>query len=135
MRRGIGEGLVAVNTYQVDVERDGKYWLVRVPEVRRSTQARRLSEIDEMARDLIAIMTNADPKSFALQVSIKLPSSVARHLEKSKKLRERAAQAQAEAAAEVRVAARELHDTGLPVREIGEVLGVSHQRAHQLISA
>jgi hypothetical protein len=41
---------------------------------------------------------------------------------------------QAEAAAEARLAAKELHDQGVPVRDIGRALGVSYQRAHQLAS-
>jgi hypothetical protein len=46
----------------------------------------------------------------------------------------RTAKAQAEAAAQVRAATRELHDNGLPVRDVGRILGVPYQRAHQLVS-
>jgi transposase-like protein len=33
-----------------------------------------------------------------------------------------------------REAARILHEEGMPLRDVGRVLGVSHQRAHQLVS-
>lgn len=124
-----------MKTYRVDVERGQKYWLVRVPEVDRSTQARHLREVEAMARDLVAIMTDADPESFALDVHIELPGEVSAHLERSARLRDEAAKAQSEAAAESRAAARELAADGLPVRDIGIALGVSFQRAQQLVKA
>jgi hypothetical protein len=37
--------------------RDGRFWLIHVPEIDRHTQARHLREIDTMARDLVAVMT------------------------------------------------------------------------------
>lgn len=48
--------------------RDGQFWLIRVPEVDRATQARHLREVEAMARDLIAIMEDVAPDSFALDV-------------------------------------------------------------------
>jgi hypothetical protein len=43
--------------------------------------------------------------------------------------------AQAAAARERRIAARELKAKGLTVRDIGAALGISYQRAQQLVSA
>ena len=43
-------------------------------------------------------------------------------------------QARAEAVRSYRSAAQELRDEGLTVREIGTLLGVSYQRAHQLLA-
>lgn len=43
------------------------------------------------------------------------------------------AQTATEAAAQVRAAARELHDNGLALRD-GRILGVSYERAHQVVS-
>jgi hypothetical protein len=42
---------------------------------------------------------------------------------------------EAKAAAGASALAHEMADEGVPVRDIGEVLGVSYQRAHQLASA
>jgi hypothetical protein len=49
-------------------------------------------------------------------------------------MRAEAARLNAEAADEYRAAARQLKDQGLSVREIGRLLDVSFQRAHQLVS-
>lgn len=60
--------------YEVVVERDGKYWLVTIPAVRRVTQARSLHEVDAMARDLIAIMDEVAPDSFDISLTVRAAS-------------------------------------------------------------
>jgi DNA-directed RNA polymerase specialized sigma24 family protein len=115
------------------VARDGRFWHIRVPQIERSTQARHLREVELMARDLIAIMEDVQPDSFGLEVQIELPQDVRQELARSAELREQAAHAQAEAARLSRDAALRLYDQGLPLRDIGKVLGVSFQRAKQLV--
>ena len=119
--------------YRATVARDGRFWLVRVEGVG-STQARHLRELDTMAKDLIALMTNDNPEEVVVDYDIRLPAEVADHLRRSEELRAASAEAQAAAAAEVRSAARQLHEQGVALRDVGKVLGVSHQRAHQLVS-
>ena len=123
-----------MKSYRVDVERDGRYWHIRVPTVGRSTQARHVREIEPMARDLIAIMEDLPADSFRLEVRIKLPDAVRAELDRAAVLREQAASSQREAAALTRRAARRMHDDGLTIRDIGKLLDVSHQRAHQLVT-
>lgn len=122
-----------LKTYHAQVDRDGNVWRVRVPEVQRSTQARNLREVEPMARDLIAIMDEVSADSFSLEVTIVLPAEVQEELERSAALREEAARSQAAAAAAARRAARGLRDQGLPLHDVGQALGVSFQRAKQLI--
>ncbi|MGY2019377.1 hypothetical protein [Nocardia gipuzkoensis] len=118
--------------YHANVERGEKYWLVHVPEIDQWTQARNLREVDVMARDLIALMEEVDPKSFEIEVSIKIPDEARKHWDLSRKLHELEAALKSAAAAEAQIAARLLAEDGLTLREIGKVLGVSHQRAGQL---
>ncbi len=120
--------------YQVTAERVGKFWHVEVPELGRVTQARNLREIPEMAKDVISIMTGQDSENFELDVVTTLPSRIAQHLAHAEQLRAQSSYAQSEAAREVRIAARELHSDGMPLRDVGKLLGVSYQRAHQLVS-
>jgi hypothetical protein len=122
-----------LTTYHAEVDRDGSVWRIRVPEVRRTTQARTLREVEPMARDLIAIMEDVPADSFDLHVRITLPEEIQAELERSAALREEAARNQAEAAQLSRLAARHLRDQGLPLRDVGQALGVSFQRAKQLI--
>jgi hypothetical protein len=122
-----------LKTYHAEVDRDGRVWRVRVPEVERTTQARTLSEVEPMARDLIAIMNDIPADSFSLDVTITLPADIQEELERSAALRQDAARSQAQAAAAARRAARRLRDQGLPLKDVGHALGVSFQRAKQLI--
>ncbi len=134
MRSRAGEGLVAkLKTYHAEVDRDGKVWRVRVPEVARTTQARTLREAESMARDLVAIMDDIPADSFDLDMTIILPAEVREELDRSAELREQAARSQAQAAQLARRAARRLRDQGLPLQDVGKALGVSFQRAKQLI--
>ena len=125
--------MAEVRTYHAEVDRDGKVWRIRVPEVARTTQARTLREIEPMARDLIAIMDNIPADSFGLDVTLTLPADVQAELDRSAELRDQAARSQAQAAQLARRAARRLRDQGLPLQDVGKVLGVSFQRAKQLI--
>jgi hypothetical protein len=130
-----GKGLVEeMTTYTARVERGEQFWLVTVPEIQRTTQARTLREVEPMARDLIAVMEQIDPQSFELKADIVFPSAAYEHWSRAAKLREESARVQAEAAEEARTAAQALAELGLTVRDVGAVLGVSHQRAAQLIS-
>jgi hypothetical protein len=122
-----------VKTYRADVERDGRFWHIRVPEVGRSTQARHVRDIEPMARDLIAVMEDVPADSFLVDVDIALPDEVRKDLDLSADLRQQAATSQHAAAELTRHAARRLHDDGLTLRDIGKLLDVSHQRAHQLV--
>ena len=119
----------AVKTYQVIVRPGEKYWILEIPGIG-FTQARTTAEIESMARDLITVMTqDAD---FALTVETKLPQSVQEHLDEARRLRKEEAECRSNAARETRAAAQELHGMGLALQQIGDILGVSRQRAHQL---
>src|SRR5579875_4060061 len=102
-----------MSTYRVDVERDGRYWFVQVDGIG-VTQGRSLEEVPEMARDLISL-TNGD-NSAELDLRVHLPGGVEQHLIASRELRQVATDAQTKAAAEIRVAARILHEQGVPLR-------------------
>ncbi|MGH3935005.1 MAG: hypothetical protein ACRDS1_08525 [Pseudonocardiaceae bacterium] len=104
-------------------------------ELDRWTQARTLREVEPMTRDLVATMAGAAPDSFDLTTDITLPDEVTTHLKHAEQLREQSRQAQASAAAEVRQAARLLAEQGMSLRDVGAALGVSYQRAHQLVSS
>lgn len=124
--------VATLTTYEAVVTRGDRYWLVEVPAIGRTTQARHLRELDAMTTDLIEVMTGEAPSE--VRYHIELPASVQGHLERAQGLRVESARTQSEAAAEVRAAARELHESGIPLRDIGRVLDVSYQRAHQLVS-
>lgn len=125
--------VMPATTYRATVDRDGNYWLIRVEGVG-VTQARHLREVDVLPPDLVTVMTGQERDSFTVEVTTRLPEEVQGHLTRADELRQTSARTQAEAAAEMRLAARELVAAGLPLRDVGRLLGISHQRAHQLAS-
>lgn len=125
--------------YTAIAQRDGKYWFIRIPELGTNpdglpTQARTLAEVEPMARDLIALYLEIPEDSFEIAVQIELPEPVREHLESARRLADEAADALTNSARERRKAALELKAIGMTVRDIGAALGVSHQRAQQLLT-
>lgn len=124
-----------MKTYQVDVRRDGKFWLIQIPEIDRSTQALRYKDVPIMAAELIEIMTGATGNEYDTRLNVQLPDAVNDHLARAEVLRDEAAKNNAAAAAEARAAVRELLAQGVSQREAGELLGLSFQRVNQLAKA
>ncbi len=118
--------------YHATAHRDGQFWVIDVPDVG-VTQARTTAEAELMARDLISVMLEVPADTYAVTMHFIAPASVDAHLRRAEELRLTAAAAQSEAAAEVRRAAAELRAAGLGLRDIGKVMGVSYQRAGQLV--
>lgn len=115
-------------------QRSGSWWAVEVPEVPGLfTQAKRLDQVSAMVKDAASSLTGKTEDSFQVIVSVHLGGKLEEAVDAALDAANRLAEFQAKAATTSRVAARCLADDGLTVREIGEVLGVSHQRAHQLI--
>ena len=50
---------MANTTWDIKVEPDGEFWLITVAGLEGGTQARSLDEVDEMAIDFVAGMTDA----------------------------------------------------------------------------
>jgi predicted RNase H-like HicB family nuclease len=120
--------------YRVTAERDGRWWLVRVPEVPAAfTQARRLDQAEAMAREVVSLLLDVPEDSFDLRVEPVVPPEIAQDLDEARRLRREAKQVAEQASDRVRHAARILAGQGLTVRDIGSILGVSYQRAQQLL--
>lgn len=123
-----------MSAFEVSVERDGRRWLVHVPELRRTTTARNLGEVDSVARDLVSSARDLDGDDVELELHIDLPADARRHLAAARQLREQSARANSAAAAEARAAARALSAAGMSLRDVGQAMGVSYQRASQLLA-
>ena len=121
--------------YAVTARLDGRLWFIEIPAIDGATQARNVGEIESMAIDYIAAVTDIAEADVAVEIELVLPASVQGHVAKAAQLRVAESEARSRAAEESRLAARELRAAGLTFREVGTVLGISHQRAQQLASA
>ncbi len=122
-----------MKTWHAKAWRDGKFWIIEVEGLPSATQARSVREIDEMVYDFVSILTGEPTNAFHVETSIELPSEVELCLKRATDLRSQADAARRAAAEESRKAARALKASGLTVRDVGAALGISFQRAHQLI--
>ncbi|HET9875933.1 MAG TPA: hypothetical protein VFQ37_09210, partial [Mycobacterium sp.] len=58
-----------MHEYKVEVTRDGRWWMIHVPEIDQLTQARRISEIVPMAESLIAVSTDRPITEIKVEVT------------------------------------------------------------------
>jgi hypothetical protein len=118
------------------VKRVGKAWAIDVRDVRGTaihTQAHALGDVSEMVADAVSLIAAIPASTVQVTMDVTLSPKVRPHIANVVRLRARADEAQSKAGQEPRAAAKELKESGLPLRDIGEVLGVSYQGAHQLV--
>jgi hypothetical protein len=123
-----------MDRYRVEVTREGRWWLISVPEIDELTQARRLAEVEKMARDLIAITLDIRLSEVAVDITFGDIDgiSVSSRIQTIKSEKEHAAQLEQDAAAQTQTLVKELVAHNVPLRDIGAMLGLSFQRVHQL---
>lgn len=126
-----------MKTYAVNVTRDGKWWMVAIPEINGLTQARRLSEAETMAREYIALSTDVPIADVAVRIAIQAVGDVdvAASVAEIGRRRDEVAALEAETRKQAELLAKRLAAAHVPVRDIGTLMGVSFQRAHQLVTA
>jgi predicted RNase H-like HicB family nuclease len=118
-----------MKTYIASCQRSASWWSISVPEIKGlHSQARRLDQVEDMARDGIALMLDVPAESFAVEVRPELPPAAARAVE----ARRAAKDAAKEAEEGTTQAVRELLGDGFTVRDIGAMLGLSPQRISQI---
>ena len=114
--------------------RSGGWWAIEVPQVPGAfTQARRLDQVPALVRDAVALLCDVDPDSVEVEVAPVLDDATVADLAEARAKREEAAALERQASDSIAAVARRLADSGLTLRDIGVVLGVSHQRVGQLL--
>ena len=122
--------------YQVEAVRSGDWWAITVPDLRGVfSQAKRLNQVEATAREAIAMMLDIDESEVGpVDVQVQPPDEVVGLLDELHHSVSVAEEASAAAATARREAAKLLRDAGFPMRDIGHLLGVSHQRISQILS-
>ena len=122
--------------YEVELERDESgAWLAKVPSVPGChTYGRSLRQAKGRIREALSLWVD-DADEAGLSFRYGLPSNARSELQRVRLMRQRAAAAQNEARlATSRAAHRLANQMGLSVRDVAELLGLSHQRIHQLLA-
>lgn len=126
-----------MKTYDIKIYRDGRWWMVEIPELDGLTQARRVTDADQEAIDYIAVTTDVAQSQVAVNVVSLVVDGVDLLAQERaiEELRTQSRQLEEELSAKMREVAKNMAKHQVPMRDIGEVLHVSYQRAHQLANA
>jgi predicted RNase H-like HicB family nuclease len=122
---------------RVEVVRSGGWWAITVPALDGVfSQAKRLDQVEARAREAISLMLDVDEDDVGdLDVVVTPPARVADLLGALEASVVAADEATRAAVAARREIAEQLRAEGLPLRDIGELIGVSHQRVSQLLAS
>ena len=125
-----------MSTYEAHVTRHDNWWTISVPAIDGSTQARTISEVTTTAQEHVAVTLDVPPGTVEVQLESLVVDGVGilGRARQVRAAREQAEQLEAQAVGHECALAHDLAGHGVPVRDIGEVLGVSDQRAHQLVT-
>ena len=122
--------------YTAVAERDGAWWAITVPEVDGVfSQARRLDRVESMARDAISLMLEIPLESFDVDVVENHDPPTQEVIDDIIAARETVAAMKRETGTRTRDAVLALHESGYPQRDIGRMVGISHQRVAQLLAS
>lgn len=91
-----------------------------------------------MARNYIALSLDISDEDFEVDLTVEAVGTVTDipgRLEKIQEERNKALAMEKHASSQVAQLAKELADSDVPLRDVGAILNVSHQRAHQLVSS
>ena len=122
--------------WSVEVTRSGGWWAIRVPDLPGVfSQCRRLDQVDDHVREAISLLLDADASEIGtIDITVVAPLEIA-ELVQTVEQAEHAARDAVEAAARARKeAAQSLLHQGYPMRDIGRLIGISHQRVSQILS-
>lgn len=122
--------------YQATASREGKWWMIRIPAIDGLTQAKKLEDAELMAREYIAASEDIelDDVEVALTVdTVGGVTGISDRVERLNTYRNQLTHLESAVVTESVSLAKDLHACGLPMREIGQVLHLSHQRVEQLI--
>ena len=120
--------------YRARPVRDGKFWFLRVEDMPGAyTQVRRLDQAEAMVRDVISLVLEVDGNSFDVEIlEPDFRGGLQDEILQVKALRALADVFGSAASSKSRNVARRLAADDLTIRDIGRILGVSHQRVAQL---
>lgn len=119
--------------HHITAERSGRWWVLQSAEAPGAiSQVARLDQAEQI-KEAIAFVTGEPEESIEIEVRPRLSAEARSALLQAERLRESAAEAALRESSSRRFIAKYLTTReGLALRDAGQVLGVSHQRAHQL---
>jgi predicted RNase H-like HicB family nuclease len=128
------EDIVATYTARLEKEDDGRWSVELDEEPRVHTWGKTIDQALTRMREAAAMWFEADETSIELVARPVLPKITTRTVEQARKAREQARNADRLAIEQTRKAAAALTSRGISMRDAAAILGISHQRVHQLLA-
>ena len=130
-----GDAMAQRKRYTAQFHREDGWWIVRILEAKGvHSNGRTLEEAKRRVREALSLDIGDDAFSVEITDKIKLPTKASRQLAKCRTARKRAQAELGKATAATREAARALKESGLSVRDSGNLLGLTGARVSQLLS-
>lgn len=126
--------VTATYTAQLHQEADGRWTVELAEEPRVHTWGNTVNQALTRMREAAAMWFDTDEASIELTPAPVLPKTILRTIEQAGEARDQARTADRVAIEKTRKAAVELARRGLSVRDAAAILGISHQRVHQLLA-
>jgi predicted RNase H-like HicB family nuclease len=127
------EGTVKTYTARLEQEHDGRWSVELDEEPRVHTWGKTIGQALTRVREAAALWYQTDEASIELVPRPVLPKATGRTVEQARKAREQARDADRLAIERTRKAAVALTSRGISMRDAAAILGISHQRVHQLL--
>jgi len=127
--------MVEMTSYTATARRGTRRWVVQCDQVPGAiTEVTRLDQAAEYLREAISFVAQVNEADVHVTINPVVDAAIAAELREVENLRTRARTADQEAAALHRSVAAHLQGEGLTLRDIGTILGLSYQRAQQLLT-
>jgi predicted RNase H-like HicB family nuclease len=128
------EETVNIYTARLEKEVDGRWSVELEEEPRVHTWGKTIDQALTRTREAAALWFQTDEASIELVPRPVLPKATVRTVEQARKAREQARNADRLAIEQTRKAAVALTGRGISMRDVAAILGISHQRVHQLLA-
>ena len=126
---------MATYTARLEREADGRWTVELAEEPRVHTWGKTVDQALARIREAAAMWFETDEESIDLVPSPVLPKAILRTVEQAGRARAQARNADRLAIDKTRQATVELARRGISMRDAATILGISHQRVHQLLAA
>ncbi|MHA7306606.1 hypothetical protein ACX80E_15420 [Arthrobacter sp. TMN-49] len=123
----------AVRTLEVNAYKEGKWWMVSIPEIDGLTQCKTIDKIPEQAADLAAIILNVPADQVAVKVDYTLPEDAKAASESWHQAQSQLTAARTNVDASLANLARTLKGEGYTLKDIGALTGYTFQRIAQIL--
>ncbi|MYM18903.1 hypothetical protein GSY69_02625 [Brevibacterium sp. 5221] len=120
-------------TLDATIAREGRWWVATVPELDMAAQGRTLRGAQTAAREAAALALDCDEGAVAIRAEIALDGQTRQVLAEVAQLHEEARTAESRAADLVGAVLARLVGEGVSQADAAQVLGISRQRAQQML--